>query len=373
MVTIDEVWHVSVESLIGPPPPGLDVHRTRTMTDNVACVALVVVTTIVVAIRFFVLVHIQKIRPYLDDWLMLFNLVPLIALTAIACLGGERYGLGKHIWAVNIGPLIIGKKNLFIWLILYVFQLFMVKVSVLLFYRRILGMSWMITANVALSAAWALGSIIAILCGPAPISYFWLEYINPSEGHYRFPFYNLWVSNAASNVFTDVLIILVPVPVIWRQNMRVRQKLIVSVLMGLSIGVVVASVIRLHYLTLLDNNKDISYIMGIVFVWSTVEPCLGIMCACLPAVQPFVRFLLRIEYRAYAGGPVVGLSDGGFDFRPDLCGPDGKHDDKLRLTIEALVETEHDKEEREKLQQFLGPMFIRVQRDVELTVFEGPR
>lgn len=61
----------------------------------------------------------------------------------------------------------------------------------------------------------------------------------------------------------------------------------------------------------------------------------------------------------------------GFDFRPDLNFGDGKRDDEMRLTIEALTETERDRQEREKLQQYLGPMFIRVQHDVELTVTES--
>ena len=280
----------------------------------------------------------------------------------------------------------------------------MIKLAILMFYRRILGMNWMIQANIGLSIAWAVGSIIAIPCAPVPISYFWTEYVDPTGGYYRYPFYNFWVGNGASNVLTDVLILLVPIPVVWRQNMRVRQKLIVSVFLGMGIryvvnrtpilednhdqnthvafSVVVASIVRLHYLSQLDKSMDISYLMGIISVWSTVEPCVGIICACLPAVQPFIRFILKVEYRAYIGkklsfnsqrsnasAPRV-LVANGFDFRPDLNFGDGKHDDEMRLTIEALVETDRGREERERLQQYLGPMFIRVQHDVELTVSE---
>lgn len=75
MATIDSVWHVPAKTLLGPPPPGLDVNHSRTTTDNVACVTLVVITAIVVAIRFFVLIQVQRSRPFLDDWLMLINLV----------------------------------------------------------------------------------------------------------------------------------------------------------------------------------------------------------------------------------------------------------------------------------------------------------
>lgn len=130
--------------------------------------------------------------------------------------------------------------------------------------------------------------------------------------------------------------------------------------------------------------------MGTVFVWSEVEPCLGIICACCPAIQPFLRFLLKVEYRAYIGSKFSFASDSlgsvprlretkstdnasgvaGFDSRPDFM--NGKREDEMQLTIEALTETERNRQEREKLQQYIGPMFIRVQHDVELTVTEGP-
>lgn len=139
----------------------------------------------------------------------------------------------------------------------------------------------------------------------------------------------------------------------------------------------------------LKTDPDITYVMGTIYVWSEVEPCLGIICACFPALQPFVRFILKVEYRAYIGskfsfaseslGSVSRLREpksndlpsggSGFDSRPDYF--NGKRDDEMHLTIEALAETERNRQEREKLQQYLGPMFIRVQHDVELTVTEG--
>lgn len=114
--------------------------------------------------------------------------------------------------------------------------------------------------------------------------------------------------------------------------------------------------------------------MGTVFLWSQLEPCLGIICACFPAVQPFLRFLLKVEYRAYIGSKFSSTSKhtdsssgvAGFDERPDFM--NGKHDDEMRLTIEAHAETKRNRQEREKLQQYIGPMFIRVQYDLELTV-----
>ncbi|GFF90414.1 hypothetical protein IFM60648_09056 [Aspergillus lentulus] len=33
--------------------------------------------------------------------------------------------------------------------------------------------------------------------------------------------------------------------------------------------------------------------MGDVFIWSSVEPCIGIVCACLPTLQPLLKSTLK--------------------------------------------------------------------------------
>lgn len=94
-----------------------------------------------------------------------------------------------------------------------------------MFYRRIFGMNWMICATLFISYGWCVGSMIAALCACEPISYFWNELIDPTSGSYRYNFYYYYVGNAAANVVTDVLILLVPMPVVWSLQMRTTQKI----------------------------------------------------------------------------------------------------------------------------------------------------
>lgn len=93
----------------------------------------------------------------------------------------------------------------------------------------------MVIANLVISVAYAIGSLIAILAGPVPLHYYWTQYIDASGGYYRYDFYYFWLGNGIANVISDILIFLVPIPIVWSQNMRVRQKLIVSVLLGLGV------------------------------------------------------------------------------------------------------------------------------------------
>ena len=42
-------------------------------------------------------------------------------------------------------------------------------------------------------------------------------------------------------------------------------------------------------MTFLRSSADLTWIMSDVFIWSSVEPCIGIVCTCLPTLQPLLR------------------------------------------------------------------------------------
>ena len=62
---------------------------------------------------------------------------------------------------------------------------------------------------------------------------------------------------------------------------------------------------RIYYMSFLDKDLDVNWIMGDVFVWSTIEPSIGILCACLPSLQPLLRLTLNSVI-----GPALGLKSG---------------------------------------------------------------
>lgn len=80
MASLDAIWNVPLveaDPTLAPMPAGMDPKGSLATKDNIVCTTLVVVTAIVVAIRFFVLIQVQRNRPFLDDWLMLFCLVSI--------------------------------------------------------------------------------------------------------------------------------------------------------------------------------------------------------------------------------------------------------------------------------------------------------
>jgi hypothetical protein len=54
-------------------------------------------------------------------------------------------------------------------------------------------------------------------------------------------------------------------------------------------SVCVASVMRIYYLQVLRTSTDVTYSMGNVFIWSSVEPAIGIVSLCLISLRPILQ------------------------------------------------------------------------------------
>ncbi|KAJ5364838.1 uncharacterized protein N7496_010551 [Penicillium cataractarum] len=390
---MENLMNTSITAVLGPPPANVDLRQNRTWRDNAAVITISVIAVIAVAIRFIVRLQSQKPRPFLDEWLIAATLVPMLALLA-ASLAGGHYGMGKHVWLVTIGAMVKMKKILFTYLFVYLFELFLIKISILAFYRRIFGRNWSIWICLFLTTGWTVGSMIALLVSSDPVAYFWTSTYNSKGGHYRYNFYNYYIGNAAANVVIDVLILLIPVPVVWRLKLRVTQKIMITSVFFMGVFVCIASIVRLHYLTYLKGTLDITWVMSNVYVWSTVEPCLGIICACLPALQPLIQSFMKAEHLLYLRKRIrhskkmsqvnrlrehisnTSSSDNSHSRSDTMDSFDGKpelglraHDDEVHLTsCVAQAESDRCRKERENLEEFLGPMFIRVEHEVEWTV-----
>lgn len=63
----------------------------------------------------------------------------------------------------------------------------------------------------------------------------------------------------------------------------------------------------------LARAKDVTFILVNIFLWSFVEPCIGIVCACLPTLRPLLQKVSRVLFgtefgKSFSSGP--GISPG---------------------------------------------------------------
>ncbi|KAJ5374129.1 hypothetical protein N7517_006135 [Penicillium concentricum] len=292
-------------SPFGEPPPGTDLSADHGLRNNTAVITTFVLATIAVGLRFYTRYQIQSVRIAADDWMIVGAFVSchknlicrLLAVTTslILTVVGGYHGLGKHVWVVPIPEVVEMMRTLFVYVLLYIVTVPLIKLSIILFYRRIFGMTYTMWFCVFLTAGYFISCLVAFLVCCRPVSYYWTQYAEPNGGRCIYDLYPFYIGNAAANVVTDGIILLVPIPLVWKLQMRKTQKFMVSGIFLLGGFVCIASIIRIYYMTFLKTSPDVTWIMGDVFIWSSVEPSIGIVCACLPTLHPLLRsFVARV-------------------------------------------------------------------------------
>jgi hypothetical protein len=113
--------------------------------------------------------------------------------------------------------------------ILYATTVPMVKLSVLLLYHRIFRLTWTLYLCAFLSIGYTISVSTAISLACVPTSYFWTQWVDPLSGGYcRINLYLFYLWNGVANLLTDVIILCLPMPIVWRLQMPRSQKWAIS-------------------------------------------------------------------------------------------------------------------------------------------------
>jgi hypothetical protein len=137
-------------------------------------------------------------------------------------------------------------------------------------------------AAILLVGSWSLSQVLVGIFICTPIRGFWDSTV-PSHCITNLP---QWYANAAGNIFTDLLVLLMPFPLLKRLQLPGHQKLLLFAIFGLGFFTVSISVLRIKYL---KESEDYTWDNVESSAWSIGELCSGITCACLPTLRPFMK------------------------------------------------------------------------------------
>ncbi|KAI4259363.1 MAG: hypothetical protein LQ352_000772 [Teloschistes flavicans] len=184
------------------------------------------------------------------------------------------------------------QKSLFAIIVCWPVAQSATKVSILLFYLHLFPTRKFRLAAYSLIvvlSAWALEQVLATLLLCQPISYNWDGSI---DGHCDSVAVNCIVG-AAINTLTDVIILVLPMPIIWRLQVPLRNKFILSLIFGFGFFICIISIIRLRTLLAYTTapmmvlyDSDGLYHNNLPILYTIVESSLGINCACLVLMKP---------------------------------------------------------------------------------------
>lgn len=173
---------------------------------------------------------------------------------------------------------------------LYFLNAALTKTSLLLLYFRIFGVVKKFRHALWISAFiivgyWIATTILAFL-GCTPFAYNWNKKIEGRCVH----LVDFFRWNGICNLLIDFLVLLLPLPMVWRLNVARRAKLELSGIFLLGLFVCVASIMRV--LAYKPHQLDDSTYSGVEsMTWSIVEQGIGIVCACLPTFRPLMGYI----------------------------------------------------------------------------------
>lgn len=177
--------------------------------------------------------------------------------------------------------------------------------SILLLYHRIFSLSysrfkWVCIGVGVAVFAYSLGFELALLFQCDPIESHWDASVDGTCSDLSAAL----LATSALNAATDVLVLALPVPLVWRMKASLARRIQILGVFLLGSFIVFVAVVRTAYVgaASLAPSRDSFWDNAQPIMWSTVEPGLAIVAACLPVMRPVLDRLLRLRSPDGAGG-----------------------------------------------------------------------
>ncbi|KAK0747043.1 hypothetical protein B0T18DRAFT_326855 [Schizothecium vesticola] len=278
------------------------------------CVILTPLMVLTVAIRVWARHTMTGLG--LEDWMLLLGFLFAIITNTIFLLI-LQYGYGYHTDVLSDDNLILVLRTWWVAQMTYKISLQATKVSLLLFYMRIFHhIAWFKKISLSLIAfliIYLIATTVTSIVQCTPVALAWDASV---DGH-CIDLPKFFIFNGVVALLTDLLVLVLPLPLVWGLQLPFSQKLALIPVFGIGIAIVVVSALRLKYLITapaLDKTYDLE-----ITLWTIIEYNLALVCASLPSVRVllarmFPRFLRgssAARYRSDEAHSAAAIGGGG--------------------------------------------------------------
>ncbi|OLN96776.1 hypothetical protein CCHL11_02380 [Colletotrichum chlorophyti] len=310
--TIPEALATKNASLTNCGAPVRDRSQEYVVLSN----TMAVLAAVFVLARFSYKIFFAGLDIGWDDWFVMATLIAAMPSAVITVHGTTANGLGKDIWTLTPENITNVLFYFYIMAWLYFLQVTLVKLAIVFFYMRIFPareVQRILWATMIFICVWGFVFVIAAIFQCKPIHYFWTKWDLMHEGTCANANAISW-SNAAMSIALDLWMLAIP---LWQlKGLRLHWKKKIGVALMFIVGtfVTVVSIIRLQ--SLIDFAKGSNATMDFmeVSIWSTIEICVGIMCACLPSI----RMILVKLFPALSGSTLRSKGQGYYQYGSDV-------------------------------------------------------
>ncbi|KAJ0164978.1 hypothetical protein CTA2_12716, partial [Colletotrichum tanaceti] len=220
------------------------------------------------------------------------------------------HGLGKHSRTIDKKSDYVTFQHASFWqtIISATAALMWLKLSIALGLLRLSTTKWFkwsLYAILGITLFYSLGGMLAMFVTCNPISGYWDKSTNPLPKCHGHGYVNTFgIVNTAFNIFTDVVLSTLHVPILWNLQMKLKLKLYAIGILSLGYFAVAMGIVKAYYQATADSDPDKTFNRNIQF-WGFLQLQVGILAACAPTLKPLVNSLLDLSAHGSParGGP----------------------------------------------------------------------
>ncbi|KFA70689.1 hypothetical protein S40288_07358 [Stachybotrys chartarum IBT 40288] len=200
-----------------------------------------------------------------------------------------RYGEGLHAWELSMHDYTELRRWLYASSIIWIPAVFLTKVTILLLTARVFAVYEKASRTIyyyiwfMLIAYLPVQGLKIAIC--TPIKRYWIETLPGSCLDQP----KIFLTDTAMAIVTDFLIMVIPIPFIWRLRLPLKKKIKILVMLGAGGCAVAVASYREYRIYIFQHSKDIAGDFAKISLCGTIEATIGIVCACLPAINLLVE------------------------------------------------------------------------------------
>ncbi|TDZ13837.1 Satratoxin biosynthesis SC1 cluster protein 4 [Colletotrichum spinosum] len=338
-----------------------------TIGPSIAAVTITItsIAFVLVCLRWYVRTAVVKAVGY-DDWVIIVSWIGACGYTTCSVIQ-TRWGLGltrlEDMPAENV--LQFGKLQ-YIGGPFYVMGIWGFKMSLLFSYLRFFPRGAYRNITIAIAVACTMGHIAFVcvflfLCTPIEKQY---DPNIPADVGSCVDAIAFYLTFSSLTIVFDVVIMLLPFPLILKSQIQRRKKVVLLSLFVLGVFITVIQALRIQTIRNLVNYLDSARTIQ----WSIIETDIGIIIACVPTLAPLVKFFAERTRSGTNGGASGGQKPGSrYALQTWRTGRSGMQPLSAGVDRHTSISASRTTKPDDSTENILGPPGITKRTEVQVT------
>jgi len=163
---------------------------------------------------------------------------------------------------------------------------------------------WAITTTLSLVVAWQIAMVLTITFQCTPVQGYWKKILLTQTRTGCLPNENeVILLHGILNVIFDLMVLLLPIPVVLKLQLPRKQKIGLIAMFGLGVIVCGASILRIISINKTSQDLDASWYGYDLWIYTSTEAHVAIICASVPSLKPLVaKIFPRFANSTYGKG-----------------------------------------------------------------------